>query len=136
MAAVAGPRGGLQVVLQRTDGLGRERVAPQDPEELERDGQRRRGDLLGHQLRDTPRLILAQVLVVLEAHADELLHRGADTAQLVLLDRRQLALGALAKARREVVEDRGETVRGGRRDGEHVSHVSKAGVVGGDALQV
>ena len=72
----------------------------------------------------------------MEAYADELLHRAADTAQLVLLDRRQLALGALAEARREVVEDRGEAVRGGRRDGEHVSHVSKAGVVGGDALQV
>ena len=110
--------------------------AAKDPEQLERDRQRGRRDLLGHLLGDTPGFVFAEVLVVLEANADELLHRGANTAELVLLDRRELTFTALAEARREVVEDGGQAVRGGRRHSEHVSHVSQAGVVRGDALQV
>ena len=128
VAAVAGPRGGLQVVLERANSLGREWFAAKDPEQLERDRQRGRRDLLGHLLGDTPGFVFAEVLVVLEANADELLHRGANTAELVLLDRRELTFTTLAEARREVVEDGGKAVRGGRRHSEHVSHVSQAGV--------
>ena len=72
----------------------------------------------------------------MEAHADELIHRDFDPLQLLRLGRVQPSLGVLSKARREVIEDAREAVRGRRRDREDVPDVPQRRVVRRDALEL
>ena len=136
MASVARTRRRLQVVLQRAKRLGRERITLKDAGQFDRDGKRGRGLLFGNLLGDAPGLVLAEVLVILEAHPDELLDGAADAGELISLRRHQSTLRRLAQARREVVENARQAVRGGRGDGEDVAHVPQGGVVGADALKL